>query len=241
MVPASCISSRHRRRRLQRDLAAQGAAVGARVQGHHPVAAQRGEGGTQRRGDRGLAHAPLQRQHRDPIAALQRPVHPGDQVVVAGGARALPEVDQLPGQHIQQPAPALRRRRLDRPQQHAGRQLRVRRVGHRLGPVGRRRRGAGGRREFTAARRLDGSGVVGAESGGVDPRDAGGRGGIPRGHPGVSGGRRRCRRPRLGRRRPALRAEAGEAPGRRVAGIRQRVGGLLRRQLGGRWLGRPYA
>ena len=55
---------------------------------------------------RGLADTALQAQHRDLVAAEQRLVDPRGQLATADVGRALPGVDQPPGQQVEQPAPA---------------------------------------------------------------------------------------------------------------------------------------
>lgn len=154
----------HRGRRLERDLLAQCAAVGIGVDRDNPFTAQVGKGGPQGRGDRGLADTPFQRQHRDPVAAAQRAVDLSDQVVEVRGPRAFPGVDQPTRQQIEQPTPAFRRWRLDRPQQRGGGQFRIRRMGHRLETI---------RRPFSrAGRALIGAAVVGAVGRRVEPLGA---------------------------------------------------------------------
>ena len=212
-------------RRLQRHLLIQGAAVGAGVHGHHPVAAQGGEGSSQCRGDRGFADATLQRHHRDPVATPQRPVYPGHQVVVPRGPGTLAQIDQLTGQRVEQPAPAVRWRWFDLTQQHAGGQFGIRRVRDELGAV----RGVHGPHG-----RVGRAAVIVPEARRVDPRDAGHRSGLPRWHPG--GCRWRRRSPGIGRGPALLGAEAGEGPSRRFsAGFCARFTGVRRgRQLVGR-------
>lgn len=216
-------------RGFQRHLLAQGAAVGVGVHRDHPVAPDRGQRRTERRGDGGLADPALEAEHRDLIAPLQRMVDVRDEVAAVGVLGAFTHVDGLARKHVEQPAPAAGGGRFDGPEQRAGGQIRIRRLRH-FRPVRRRqdrsgRVGAGRRGRPRRGRRPHGSRCTRIVA---DDRESG----------------RRCRIVpfrRRGRRTEAL--LVAESRGCRIAALQIGVGRfgrrMPRRLVGGRRVRQP--